>query len=84
MERPPSPPPLPDKPLEEPSIFQNETARVGFYVLDLASMVASTYHGYKRNNSVGWAIWWGFMGSIFPVITPVIAIAQGFAKPIKS
>lgn len=49
-----------------------------------ASMAASAYHGYKRNNSVGWAIWWAFMGSLFPVITPVIAIAQGYGKPIEA
>ncbi len=47
------------------------------------SMAASAYHGYKRNNSVGWAIWWGLMGSIFPVITPVIAYAEGYAEPAK-
>lgn len=49
-------------------------------VVEVASIVASTYHGYKRNNSVGWAIWWGLMGALFPVITPVIAVAQGFGK----
>jgi hypothetical protein len=41
------------------------------------------YHGCKRNESVGWAIWWLMMGGIFPVVTPVIAVAQGFAKPAK-
>ena len=49
-------------------------------VLSFASAAASTYHGYKRNDSVGWAVWWGLMGGLFPVITPVIAIAQGFGK----
>lgn len=38
------------------------------------------YHGYKRNNSVGWAIWWGLMGGFAPVIAPAIAYAQGFGK----
>lgn len=45
-----------------------------------ASMAASAYHGYKRNDSLGWALWWGLMGSLFPVVTPTIAVAQGFAK----
>ena len=45
------------------------------------SMAASAYHGYKRNDSVGWAIGWGLLGALFPIITPTIAIAQGFAKP---
>ena len=45
------------------------------------SMAASAYHGYKRNNSVGWALGWGLLGALFPIITPTIGIAQGFAKP---
>jgi hypothetical protein len=49
--------------------------------LSTVSMAVSAYHGYKRNESVGWAIWWGLMGSIFPVITPVIAVAEGYAEP---
>jgi len=50
-------------------------------MLRLASTAASTYHGYKRNHSLGWALWWGFMGNLFPVVTPAIALAQGFGKP---
>lgn len=46
-----------------------------------AISAACAYHGYKRNESVGWAIWWGIAGAAFPVITPVIALAQGFGKP---
>lgn len=49
-------------------------------VLAVASAAASGYHGYKRNNSIGWALWWFLMGSIFPIVTPVIGIAQGFGK----
>lgn len=49
-------------------------------VLGTVSMAASAYHGYKRNQSVGWALWWGFCGGAFPVITPVIAVAQGYGK----
>ncbi len=49
-------------------------------ILVMASSAASAYHGYKRNNSTGWAIWWGVMGAIFPIITPAIAVAQGFGK----
>lgn len=41
------------------------------------------YHGYKRNNgSIGWAIGWYLLSGFFP-ITPVVAYAQGFAKPIE-
>lgn len=48
--------------------------------LSLVSAAASAFHGYRRNQSIGWAVWWFFMGSIFPVFTPVIAIAQGYGK----
>lgn len=51
-----------------------------YTLLRTASFAASTYHGYKRNKSIGWAIWWGAMGALFPVVTPVIALAQGFGK----
>ena len=49
-------------------------------VLAVASAGVSAYHGYKRNDSIGWALWWFLMGSIFPVVTPVIAVAQGYGK----
>lgn len=41
------------------------------------------YHGYKRNQSVGWALWWALMGGIAPIITPAIAVAQGFGERKK-
>jgi len=49
-------------------------------VLALTSAAASAYHGYRRNQSIGWGVWWFLMGSIFPVVTPVFAVAQGFGK----
>jgi hypothetical protein len=45
------------------------------------STAVSAYHGYKRNNSVGWALWWGFCGGFAPIVTPAIALAQGYGKP---
>lgn len=56
------------------------TARAVWGMASTVSMAASAYHGYKRNQSVGWALAWGLMGALFPVITPVIAVAQGFGK----
>lgn len=47
----------------------------------LAAMGALTYHGYKRNDSVGWALVWGILGSIVWPVTVPIAAAQGFGKP---
>lgn len=49
-------------------------------LLSVGSSIASTYHGYKRNQSIGWAIVWGILGGMFPVITPTVAIAQGYGK----
>lgn len=53
-------------------------------VVSVASGAASAYHGYKRNNSIGSAVLWGVLGSIFPVITPAIAAAQGFGERRKA
>jgi hypothetical protein len=52
-------------------------------ILSVASAAASGYHGYKRNTSIPWGIGWFLLGGIFPVITPVIAVAQGFGQPKK-
>lgn len=49
-------------------------------VATVASVGASAYHGQRRNDSVGWGIWWGVMGYVAPVITPAIAVAQGFGE----
>lgn len=57
-----------------------DPTRMVWGILSTASMAVGAYHGYRRNNSVGWALWWGLMGALFPVITPTIAVAQGFGK----
>lgn len=49
-------------------------------VLAILSAMVSGFHGYRRNRSVGWGLYWFVAGGIFPVVTPVIAVAQGFAK----
>lgn len=48
--------------------------------LATVSFGASLYHGYRRNNSLGWALVWGLAGVLFPILTPTIAVAQGFGK----
>lgn len=51
------------------------------YVIGSAAGLAGAYHGYKRNESVGWAIGWSLLSSLFwPIAVPVM-IAQGFGKP---
>lgn len=50
-------------------------------VISLLSAAASGYHGVKRNHgSVGWGLTWFALGGLFPIVTPVIAAAQGFGK----
>jgi hypothetical protein len=49
-------------------------------VATIASAAASGFHGYRRNKSLGWALWWFTMGTIAPVVTPMIGLAQGFGK----
>lgn len=51
-----------------------------YRVLGIIGGAAGAYHGYKRNQSVGWAIGWAILGTMFPVITIPVAFAQGFGK----
>jgi len=61
------------------------SAVTGLGALALVSAGACAYHGTKRHHgSWGWGAWWGFMGAAFPVVTPVVAVAQGFAKPLPT
>lgn len=77
-QEPSEPPPDPGPPPTSASKASKASMAVGF--ISTASMAASAYHGYRRNQSVGWALAWGAAGALFPVITPVIAVAQGFGK----
>lgn len=58
----------------------NNTGRLVWGLISAASAGVSGFHGYKRNNSVGWGIAWFILGGMFPVITPTVAFAQGFGK----
>ena len=40
--------------------------------------VQGAYHGYKRNQSAGWAFGWFLLGGIVPFFTIPLSIAQGF------
>lgn len=63
--------------------FQDPTVRSAMMGLSVVSSAVSAYHGYKRNQSVGWAIGWALLGGMFPIITPVVALAQGYGKPAR-
>lgn len=51
-----------------------------YAALGAAGTILGAYHGYKRNNSVGWAIGWALLGGAFPFITIPVSLAQGFGK----
>lgn len=50
-------------------------------IAGLAATGALAYHGYRRNNSVGWALVWGLFGGLVWPIGVGLAAAQGFGKP---
>jgi hypothetical protein len=65
----------------EPGFFSKN--KVMIIPLSAISAAASGFHGMRRNNgSIGWGIVWFLLGATFPILTPVVGVAQGFAKPI--
>jgi hypothetical protein len=76
------PTPAPD-PLAQ-SIHSALTREATMIAMGIAvvSSAVSAYHGYRRHRgSVGAAIGWGFLGLLFPIITPTVALAEGYAVP---
>lgn len=66
---------------EEPPVNPARKALIVAYSLaSIAGAGLGAYHGYKRNNSVGWALGWAFLGSLFPIITIPVSMAQGFGE----
>lgn len=66
------------------SISISQPVRTAMYVAGTASVFALAYHGYKRNNSVGWALVWGILGGAFWPLGVPIAVAQGFGKAARA
>ena len=69
--------------LADDSVQLSPTARVVSTGYRIGAVVATpllVYHGYKRNDSVGWAIAWGLLGGGFWFFGVPLAFAQGFAK----
>lgn len=60
-----------------------DSVGMGFWgALALAGAATGIYHGYKRNHgSIGWGLGWGLFGSVAPVISIPLSIAEGFGKP---
>lgn len=76
---------LVDPPSEKPYKPQPKAGGMMFsrayMALTLAGTSLGAYHGYKRNQSVGWAIGWAFLGGLAPIIAIPIAFAQGLGQP---
>lgn len=56
------------------------TVSVGYRVGAAVATPLLVYHGYRRNESIGWAVVWGLIGGGFWVFGVPLALAQGFAK----
>jgi hypothetical protein len=54
--------------------------KIAYALAGVAGTAVGAYHGYKRNESVGWALGWAFLGGIFPVVVIPMAFAQGMGK----
>jgi hypothetical protein len=66
------------------TIVIEDTTGLVLSTLALASVSASAYHGFKRNgDSLGYGALWGGAAAVFPVITPAVAVAQGFGERAK-
>lgn len=50
-------------------------------IASAASSLGLAYHGYRRNDSVGWAIVWALVGGMFWPVGWGVALAQGYGEP---
>jgi len=53
---------------------------VAWAVASTVGTAAGVYHGYQRNQSIGWALAWGLFGAVMPIVALPLAVAQGFGK----
>lgn len=63
-------------PAPEPSLRD----RLNSEPVSTAAAVALVYHGYKRTESITWALLYGLAGKWFPIEAVPIALAQGFGR----
>ncbi len=56
------------------------TLAITYALAGVAGTAIGAYHGYKRNDSVGWAIGWALLGGLFPVVVIPVAYAQGIGE----
>lgn len=58
--------------IDAKTVMQTAMGPIGW-----AAMLAMMYHGYKRNDSIGWGLAWGFTG----LLGVPFALVQGFGQP---
>jgi len=75
----PTLPPLPWR--DEPNVGVRLGTIAAMASLSLVSAAVSGYHGYRRDRSAMAGVGWGFMGALFPVVTPIVSFAQGYGRP---
>lgn len=69
------------EPTKKPELTDEQKTWMSFWgFVGLIGATTGAYHGFKRNDSVGWAIVWALLGSIVPVVTIPVSLAQGFGK----
>lgn len=69
--------------LDNSNTALRRTLAVSYALAGVAGTAIGAYHGYKRNDSVGWAIGWALLGGLVPVIVIPLAFAQGIGKRKK-
>lgn len=72
---------LGDKTTQRNSLGGNNFYTGLYGIATAASSLGLAYHGYRRNDSVGWAIVWALVGGMFWPIGWGVALAQGYGEP---
>jgi hypothetical protein len=77
----PAPAPAPPAPPAPAPVSNLSTVELVVGALGIASTAGLIYHGYRRNDSILWALVWGVLGGAVPIIGWPVALAQGFGDP---
>lgn len=72
--------PNPDQPVSGAGDAVASTMNTVYAAASLIGATSGAYHGYKRNQSVGWAIGWFVFGGLLPFLSVPIMFAEGFAE----
>ena len=62
-------------------ILASDGFRTAYSILSILGATTGAYHGYKRHDSVGWAIGWFLLGGVFPFLTIPLSLAEGYGQP---